>query len=136
MKKCSMCKWDFNPDPQCRNYRNLLSPKKYFVKSTMYLVISLVKELLARNFCQKRVRVNFRNFHTVRLWSKQKKITFFRQINIFNKEELIWRKIFWRNCAQCTMCTVWKFREISLTNRFFRETVFQKKSKTLFFTYD
>ena len=31
-----------------------------------YLVISLVNTLLSRNFCQKRVRVNFRN--TVTLW--------------------------------------------------------------------
>ena len=30
-----------------------------------YLVISLVKVLLSRNFCQKLVRVNFRNFHSV-----------------------------------------------------------------------
>ena len=30
-----------------------------------YLVISLVKVLLSRNFCQKRVRVKFWNFHTV-----------------------------------------------------------------------
>ena len=28
-------------------------------------VISLVQTLLSRNFCQKSVRVNFRNFHTV-----------------------------------------------------------------------
>ena len=39
--------------------------KKNFVKLTTYLVISLVKMLLSRNFCQKRVTVNFRNFHTV-----------------------------------------------------------------------
>ena len=30
-----------------------------------YLVISLLKTLFSRNFCQKRVTVNFRNFHTV-----------------------------------------------------------------------
>ena len=30
-----------------------------------YLVISLVKLLLSRNFCQKYMRVNFRNFHSV-----------------------------------------------------------------------
>ena len=30
------------------------------------LVISLVKSLFSRNFCQKSVRENFRNFHTVR----------------------------------------------------------------------
>ena len=29
-----------------------------------YLVISLVKTLLSRNFCQKGVKDNFRNFHT------------------------------------------------------------------------
>ena len=50
--------------------KNLLSLKKNFVKSTTYLVISLVKPLLSRNFCQKCVRVNFRNFHTV--WKLRK----------------------------------------------------------------
>ena len=35
----------------CGKIKNLLSPKKFFVKS--------------RNFCQKCVRENFRNFHTV-----------------------------------------------------------------------
>ena len=30
-------------------------------------MILLVKTLLSRNFCQKRVRVKFRNFHTVRV---------------------------------------------------------------------
>ena len=45
------------------NYRNLLSSKK--IRQITYSVISLVKMVLSRNFCQKRVRVNFRNFHTV-----------------------------------------------------------------------
>ena len=36
------------------------------IRQITYLVISLVKILLSRNFCQKRVRVNFRNFHTVK----------------------------------------------------------------------
>ena len=40
-----------------------LTEKKF--RQINYLVISLVKTLLSRNFCQKRVRVNFRNFHTV-----------------------------------------------------------------------
>ena len=35
------------------------------------LVISLVKTLLSRYFCPKRVRGNIRNFHTV-LWKLQK----------------------------------------------------------------
>ena len=30
-----------------------------------YLVISVMKKILSRNFCQKRVRVNFCTFHTV-----------------------------------------------------------------------
>ena len=34
--------------------------KKHFVT---YLLLSLVKLVLSRNFCQKRVRVNFRNLH-------------------------------------------------------------------------
>ena len=38
--------------------------------------ISLVKPLLSRKFCQKCVRVNFRNFHTVYLISRN----FFLQI--------------------------------------------------------
>jgi len=35
-------------------------------------LISLVKTLLSRNFCQKRVRVNTRNFHTVQsvIWQE------------------------------------------------------------------
>ena len=47
--------------PHCGNCGNLLSLKKIFRQIT-YLVISLVKLLLSRNFCQKCVRVNFRNF--------------------------------------------------------------------------
>ena len=34
------------------------------IRQINYLVIFLVKLLLSRNFCQKRVRVNFRNLHT------------------------------------------------------------------------
>ena len=41
-------------------YGNLFLPKKKFRQIT-----SLVQMLLSRNFCQKRVRVDFRNFHTV-----------------------------------------------------------------------
>ena len=36
-----------------------------FFRQINYKVISLVKPLLWQNFCQKCVRVNFRNFHTV-----------------------------------------------------------------------
>ena len=40
--------------------------QKIFRQNT-YLVISLVKLLLSRNFCQKCVRVNFWNYHTVEI---------------------------------------------------------------------
>ena len=50
---------------QCGKMRNSLSPRKYFIIITS--VTCLVKTLLlSRDFCQKSVRVNFRNFHTVR----------------------------------------------------------------------
>ena len=45
-----------------------------FFRQINYLVILLVKSLFSRNFCQKRVRVNFRNFHTVwqfKVWKIQ-----------------------------------------------------------------
>ena len=75
----------FRHDSHCMhygNYRNLLSLKNNFVKTITYLVISLAKVLLSRNFLQKRARANFRHFHTV--WKNEKfglteKI--FRQIN-------------------------------------------------------
>ena len=41
---------------QCGKMKNLLSPKRNFVKSTTYLVILIVKPLLSRNFCQKSIR--------------------------------------------------------------------------------
>ena len=40
-----------------------LTEKKF--RQINYLVISVVKTLLSRNFCQKIVKVNYRNFHTV-----------------------------------------------------------------------
>ena len=70
-----------------------------------FLVISLVIMLFSRNFWQKWVRVNFRNFHTT-LW-KLRNFTAtvfsqkFRQINVLLKKlfyKLIWRKkIAWRS---------------------------------------
>ena len=55
--------------------REILSHRKSFVLSQCvqqgffreinYLVSSLSKTMFSRNFCQKSVRVNFHNFHTV-----------------------------------------------------------------------
>ena len=49
---------------QCGNFENSLSPKKFF-REIKSLVTYLVKPLLSRNFRQKSVRENLRNFHTV-----------------------------------------------------------------------
>ena len=50
------------------------------------LVTSLIKTLLSRNFCQKTLRVNFGNFHTVTHSVEKLEIhchaIFFRQINL------------------------------------------------------
>ena len=40
-----------------------------FFREISSLVTSLVKPLLSRNFCQKSLTVNFRNFHTVLLFA-------------------------------------------------------------------
>ena len=67
-----------------KNGKFSLTEKKF--RQINYLVISLVKPLLSRNFCEKSVRENSGNFHTVALRSEEnekftltKKI--FRQIN-------------------------------------------------------
>ena len=49
---------------QCEKTRHSLSLKKK-IRQINYLVISLVKPLISRNFCEKSVRENFCNFHTV-----------------------------------------------------------------------
>ena len=46
-----------------KNEKFTLTEKKF--RQINYLVTLLVKPLLSRNFCQKWVRVNFCNFHTV-----------------------------------------------------------------------
>ena len=46
-----------------RNEKFSLTEKKF--RQINYLVISLVKPLLSRNFCEKSVRENLCNFHTV-----------------------------------------------------------------------
>ena len=98
----------------CVNYRNLLSHslKKKF-RQTNYLVISLlVKPLLSRNVCQKCVRVNLRNFHTVRpslflnfsLETLYKNLLFFK--NILWNQFTVWLiddKLLSRNFAKKVM---------------------------------
>ena len=49
--------------PQCGKTRNSLSFTEKKFRQKIYLVISLVKPFLSRNFCEKSVRENFCNFH-------------------------------------------------------------------------
>ena len=62
--------------------KNLLT--EIYFRQTNSLVIYLVNASLSRNFCQKRVRVNFCNFHTL-LCTVRKLTNFFTQTlsNIF-----------------------------------------------------
>ena len=53
-----------------RKNEKILTEKKF--RQINYLVISLVKPLLSRDFRQKCVRVNFRNFHSVYIHSGAK----------------------------------------------------------------
>ena len=46
-----------------KNEKFSLTEKKF--RQIIYLVISIVKLMLSRNFCEKSVRDNFCNFHTV-----------------------------------------------------------------------
>ena len=91
--------WRFffvNLTSHTRKIKNLVSLKKYFVKSITYLVISIVNTLVSRNFCQNRMRVNFRNFHTVNWFqfqgffreSANQSFQFFHEI-ISNKLQII-----------------------------------------------
>ena len=58
----NICKSKF-PRLQCKK-RDILLPHRKKFREINLLVISLVKTLLSRNFCQKSVRENFRKFHT------------------------------------------------------------------------
>ena len=56
--------------------KSLVSVEKIF-RQINSLVIYLVNALLSRNFCQKSVRVNSHNFHTVLVQQKIREIDLF-----------------------------------------------------------
>ena len=63
---------EYTNTAQCTLWKNekfSLTEKKF--RQINHLVISLVKPLLSRNFCEKSVRENFCNFHTV-VWKLRK----------------------------------------------------------------
>ena len=61
---CSLTKKDRKVGTVWKNKKFSLTKKK--IRQIVSLVIYVVNALLPRNLCQKGVRVNFRNFHTVR----------------------------------------------------------------------
>ena len=88
---------------QCEQWK-IWSHQKIF-RQIAYLVLSKVKTLLWRHFCQKSVRINFRIFHTACVWhtalwkfwnfTATILLQKFRQINFLLKKftlKLIWRK--------------------------------------------
>jgi len=73
-----------------RNFRTIVwknekvTLTQNFSRQINYSVILLVKSLFSRNFCQRRVRVNIRNFHTAASVEKREILSHwkkFRQIN-------------------------------------------------------
>ena len=103
--------------------RDSLSPKIF--RQITCLLISLVKMLLSRNFCQKRMRENFRNFHTVQCGFKillppfrhknSAKSTFSlkSQLSIDLTEKI---SLF----PHCSTHSVEKLETLSLSSKFFR----------------
>ena len=81
------------------------------------LVFSLVKTLLSRNFCQRSVTGNFRNFHTVCLWLVYLEIRCFHEI--FAKSYKNWFTEFFLVCERDHNSFLWDgvmswLREIEL----------------------
>ena len=102
-----------------KNEKFSLAEKKF--RQNNYLVISLVKPLLWRNFCQKYVRENFRNFHTV-LCVFQKNEYFSVKSTCFLSSRFHRNFCVWLRCVHCGKKGI-------LLPQFFRK--FSVKSKEL-----
>ena len=119
--------------------KHLLSTKKIF-RQINSLVSSLVKTLVSRNFCQKSVKVNFCNYHTMSSgqdwfhgkswWRSQCRNLiifppqFFAQINVFTKYlycMLVWRKNFqvvWWGDFWNYHTVLWRFNSRKILTKF------------------
>ena len=87
----------------------IYSHQKHTFRQINSLVISIVNTLVWRNFCQNnRVRVNFRNFHSVRCVSSLEK--YFVKINIrcwFDEKLEIFWFLFYFQVFACILVTEW-----------------------------
>ena len=82
---------------QCGKTRNSLSSIFLSFNSLVTYLVN-VKPLLSRNFCQKCVRENYRNFHTVEHWQFRESFVFHRHFarsKVSDYIELV------RNNCQC-----------------------------------
>ena len=70
---------------------------KIFFRQINSLVIYLVNALVSRNFCQKSVRVNFRNFYSVPSFN-----SFFFVKSIWRRVSLLWNLISLNFCDKIT----------------------------------
>ena len=99
---------------QCGKTWNSLSLKKK-IRQINYLVISLVKPLLSRNFCQKSVRENFRNFHTLPLLLWIQNISWNRWLEYITLTKFLlkitWNLIILLKFVKnfCSHCKLWKW---------------------------
>ena len=86
---CQNCKRKIPQFPHCGEHsvenEKISLTKKIFRQINSLVTYLLVKMLISRNFCQKSVRENFRNFHTVpyTVWKNTKfsHRIFFREIS-------------------------------------------------------
>ena len=113
-----------------------ITPTEKIFRQNTYLVISLVKLLLSRNFCQNWAGVNSRNFHTV--WHKQITITWkiSRQSNIeCNVLNRYFHEIFWKNMVTVISAIFRRACYACCDNVFSNDTVFWQKFHEINFLY-
>ena len=97
--------------------------------SNQLLSNSFVNALISRNFCQKGVRVNFRNFHTVLCAAQCVEICkVFPQDFCKNSVNLTfslksYTVILWGKIFEMTTTTLWKYERLTLSNKIFRQTI-------------
>ena len=118
----------------CKIEKLTLTEKK--IREINYLVISLVKPLFSRNFCQESVKVNFRNFYSVQCHRKNissNQIFSFRVNALFSRN--FYQKMHYFYVAQCgetryclsEFFSVKSTQVINLVNALFSRNFYQKQ---------
>ena len=124
---CSESKFFTLPHTVWKNEKFTLTEEKF--RQINYLVISLVKPLLSRNFCLKCVRVNFRNFHSV--WFSHTVLAVFCE-KFVKPTDFLLCESFSRNISQLLRVKFWLFHTASLWKSFHEITRISKVGNTDF----